>query len=310
MQSNPISSLRRSAIMAALAASLLAAGCGSNKTVDPILPGQTGKFVAFGDGLADIGQVGGVRYTVNDTTVKSWVELVATNYGATLTAQSAGGQGWAQGNARVVEKPDAVGGASRTISEQVDAFIASGSLGKKDFLLVDAGISDLVVQANAVKAGSITEAQGLTNVAEAGKALGAVVRRLVAAGAQYVVVAGVYNLGKSPYATAQGTTSFLNTASLKYNEAAQTAMVDLGANVLFVDAALRYNQLINQPGSYGFANSTVAACTTTTAATCTPTTILSGVDYNGYVFADDRYFTPAAQRALGEYAYGRMRNRW
>jgi outer membrane lipase/esterase len=95
------------------------------------------------------------------------------------------------------------------------------------------------------------------------------------------------------------------------------AMVDLGANVLYVDAAFQYNLLANQPTSNGFANSTAAACSATgvvtpvtTASACTPATVGTAIAYDSYVFADDRYFTPAAQRSFGNLAFTKMKARW
>jgi outer membrane lipase/esterase len=272
----------------------------------------------MGDGLADQGQVGGTRYTVNDGSNNTWVQQMATSYGVTVTAQVTGGQNWARGNARVALKPDAAGNASTlTLTEQVDAFLAANTIGKDDVVVLDAGISDLVVQADALKAATISQAQMLANVADAGRALAAQARRLVAAGGTHIVVAGVYDISKSPYAAAQGTSVLLKDASLRFNEALLVAMVDLGANVLYVDAAFQYNLLINQPTSNGFLNSSVAACSATgvatavtTATACSPTTIGTTVLYDTYVFADDRYFTPAAQRSFGSFAFTRMKNRW
>jgi outer membrane lipase/esterase len=301
-------SARRFGLLACFAAAALVAACGSSSsTVSTLVPTR---FIAMGDGQADLGQTG-TRYTVNDGSINVWVQQTAATYGLTLSAQSAGGQGWARGNARVALKPDAAGSASTlTIAEQVDAFLASSTIGKDDVILLSAGISDLVVQAEGFKAGTLTDAQVLANAAEAGKALAAQARRLVAAGGTHIVVAGTYNLGKSPYAATLGQAALLENASLKYNEALLVAMVDLGANVLYIDTAFRFNQIINQPGSNGFANSVNVACTTATAATCTTATIVSGIDYNTYVFADDRYFTPAAQRSFGDYAYARIKSRW
>jgi outer membrane lipase/esterase len=304
---NPPCFWRRGLVATAVASALLA-GCGSGSTVSSLVPTR---MVVMGDGLADVGQVGGTVYSVKDATNTTWVQQVAANYGLTVTAQSAGGQGWARGNARVALKPDAAGNATTlTITEQIDAFLAANSITKDNVILLDPGVSDLVVQAEAFKAGSITSAQVLVNASDAGKALAAQVRRLVVAGGTHIVVAGTYNLGKSPYAIAAGQASLLENASLKFNEALLVAMVDLGANVLYIDTAFRYNQVINQPATYSFTNATVAACTTPTAATCTPSTVLAGIDYNTYVFADDRYFTPAAQRNFGDYAYSRMKTRW
>jgi outer membrane lipase/esterase len=303
------------AMVAIVSAAALLSGCGSGTVFSELVPVR---MVVMGDGLADMG-FGGPRYTVNDSASNLWVQQLASSYGLSLAAQSAGGQNWARGNARVALKPDAAGNAATlTITEQIDTFLATNTIGKDDVVVLDAGISDLIVQANAFKAGTLTEAQVLANVADAGKALAAQARRLVAAGGTHVVVAGTYNVGKSPYATAQGLNALLENASLKYNEALLVAMVDLGANVLYIDAAYQYNLLINQPVANGFTGgSTVAACSATgvvtavsSATACTPATVGTTVVYDSYVFADDRYFTPAAQRSMGSYAYTRMKTRW
>jgi outer membrane lipase/esterase len=298
----------RRGLVATVVASALLAGCGSSSTVSSLVPTSV---VVMGDGMADVGQVPGTVYSVTDGSNPTWVQQVAASYGLSVTAQSAGGQGWARGNARIALKPDAAGNAATlTIAEQIDAFLAANSIVNDTVILLDPGISDLVVQAEAFKAGSITSAQALVNAADAGKALAAQVRRLVTAGGTHVVVAGAYNLGKSPYAVEGGQASFLDSASQEFNTALLVNMVDLGANVLYIDTAFRYNQVINQPGSYGFTNSVAAACTTKIPAICTKDTIQTGIDYNTYVFAYDRYFTPAAQRSFGDYAYSRMKTRW
>jgi outer membrane lipase/esterase len=301
---------RRTFALSALAiAAAGLAGCGGGtKTESTLVPTR---FIAFGDGLTDTGQVSGTIYTVKDGSSNNWAQVTAANYGLTLTAQSAGGQNWARGNARIALKPDAAGNAATlTLAEQIDAFLATNTIGKDDVLLLGPGVADLVVLGDGVKAGTITSAEALANAQAAGKALAVQAKRLVAAGGKHVVVAAAYNLGKSPYATANGLNALLESASLKLNESLLIDLVNDGANVLYVDMAFRTNQLINQPSSNSFVSSSAAACTTPTAATCTPTTIVAGVTYDSYVFADDRYFTPAIQRLLGNYAAERMRSRW
>ena len=300
---------RRFALSAVVMTVAGLAGCGGGtKTESTLVPTR---FIAFGDGLTDAGQVGGTIYTVKDGSSNNWAQITAANYGLALKAQSAGGQNWARGNARVALKPDAAGSAATlTMTEQIDAFLASNTIGKDDVLLLSPGISDLVVQGDGVKAGTIAAANALANAQAAGKAVAAQAKRLVAAGGTHVVVAAAYNLGKSPYATANGLNSLLESASLKLNEAMLIDLVNDGANVLYIDMAFRTNQIINQPGSNGFTYSAAAACTTPTATTCLPSTITTGVTYDSYVFADDRYFTPAMQRVLGDYAASRMRSRW
>lgn len=295
---------------AALVASavLLGACGGGTTTVEPFVPSRA---IALGDGVADVGQAGGAVYSVNDGSNTTWVQEVAFNYGLGLKAQAAGGQGWARGNARIALKPDAVGSSTNlTLNEQFDAFLAGNSLATGDIIMLSGGTSDLLVQAGSVQAGTISSAQGVANAQAAGRALGELARRIAATGGKHVVVTGLYDLGRSPYAVSAGLGAFLSAATGAFNEALLINMVDLGANVLYVDAPYQYNLLLNQPSNYGYVNATTAACTTPTALTCTASTIAAGIDYNTYLFADDRYLTPSAQRSFGSSAYNRMKSRW
>lgn len=310
--------LKRTAVCASLA---LLAACGSGTIESALKPSR---FVAFGDAMSDVGQTG-ARYTVNDgSTTGTWIEQLAASYSLTLTSQAAGGQGYARGNARVVAKPDAAGNAATlTVKEQIDAFLAAGAPGANDVLVVNAGISDIVAEMAAVQAGRQTEAQMLINVRQAGKDLGGQVRRLVQAGAKYVVVVGPYNLGKSPWATALNKASVLESASSRFNEDLLVSIVDLGANVLYVDAGYYLNLVLSTPTAYGLTDSTTLMCTSVDAGAgigtgagqinsklCTTSTIAAGKDYRLFAYADRLYFTPVLNRLFGTYAFDRLRERF
>ncbi|HSV34197.1 MAG TPA: SGNH/GDSL hydrolase family protein [Ramlibacter sp.] len=313
---------RRAFVALASASALLLAACGSG-TIESQL--QPTRIVSFGDGLSDVGQ-GGTRYTVNDGSVNIWTLQVASSFAVSLTAQSAGGTSYATGNARVVAKPDAAGGtATFTVKEQIDAFLAAGTLGSNDLIVVNAGTADVIAEMQQALKVSPTQssAQALANVQQAGRDLGAQVRRLVQAGGKHVVVVGTYHLGRSPWATAIGQTSLLTEASSKFNEEMLVSIVDLGANVLYVDAALLFNLMQASPSSYGLTNATDVVCTSidpgngigigtgqVNSAQCTTSTILTGAAYAGYMFADAVYLGPEAHRKFGEYAYSRIRDRW
>jgi outer membrane lipase/esterase len=158
------------------------------------------RFVAFGDGFSDLGE-GGSRYTVNDGSANVWSQYMVNLFGQNITTASAGGLSYARGNARVTLKPDAAGGtATLTVTEQVDRFLASNTIGANDVMIISGGFSDIIVQMAAVRAGTQTSAQMLANVRQAGRELGAQVRRLVGAGAKYVVVTGAFNLARTPWA--------------------------------------------------------------------------------------------------------------
>jgi len=158
---------------------------------------------------------------------------------------------------------------------------------------------------------------------KAGEDMAAQVRRLVTAGAKYVVVTGTYDLSKTPWAKTIGREALLTDASSRFNEGLLVGIVDLGANVLYVDSAYYVNLYTSVPANYGFNNATAAVCTSVDAtngigigagqvnsALCNTSTLLTGAGQDSFVFADSVYLTPSAQRQFGTYAYDRLRARW
>jgi len=312
-------SLRRAFVGLACASAALLSACGSSTVESQLAPSRV---IAFGDAFSVV--TPGAKYSVNDGATNNWVSQFAASYGQSVAPSASGGLVYAQGNARIVNKPDAAGSSSTlTVKEQIDAFLAGKSLGSSDVVLLNGGISDIVVGMAAVTAGSMTEDQLLSVATQAGTDLGAQVRRLVSAGGQHVVVVGSYNLGVSPWANALGKSDLLRNASAKLNEAMLVSIVDLGASVLYVDAPYYFNLVHDAPNNYGMSNSTGIACTSNdpgpgigiganevNSSLCTPSTIAAGVTYDQYLFADKLYFTPVANRLFGLYAYDRVHARW
>lgn len=293
---------RRGVLRGAMAlgtASLLGA-CGSGDVVSAISPSR---FIAFGDGLSDVGQAGS-RYTVNDGTINIWTEHVANRYGKTLTAQSKGGLGFAQGHGPTEALP-------RTLSAQIDAFLASNTFQADDVVLINLPMADVLTPVAAVKAGTLTETAALAQVDTNGKARVDDMKRLIAAGAKHIVVCGVYDLSRSPFAIAQNQTGLFSLASLRLNDAFKLAAVNLGANLLFVDAAFLVNRNADDKTglAFGFANRNTALCTTPTAFSCTDNTLVS-TSKSSYLFADSLHLTPNGQQQLGDYAYQQLHARW
>ena len=312
--------MRRTALVAACASAALLAACGSSTTESAITPDR---FIAFGDAYSDVGQKG-ARYTVNNGSVNNWTLQLASHYQKTLTPASSGGLGYAQGNARIAAQPDAAGDASTpTIAAQIDSFLASKTFAANDIVLLNGGISDLIVGMAAVRAGTLSGADYVAQARLDGQALAAQVRRLVAAGAPHVVVSGTYNLGKTPWALAIGQETLLSDASSRFNEALLVAINDLGAHVLYVDAAYYVNLYTSAPGVYSFTNAAAPVCTSVdpgngigtgvgqiNSVLCTASTLVAGANPDHYVFADNVYLSPSAHRQLGTYAYDRLRARW
>lgn len=299
----------RRAVLTAACAGIAGAtltACGSGSVASAITPTR---FVSVGDGFSDVGQTGRV-YTVNDGTLL-WTQQLASYYKLTLTAAVAGGFSYAQGHAMIDSADTTSGTNAPSVSSQITTLLARTSLVNDDLVLVTGGIADIV---NAVKATGIS-ATTTDTVKAAGKKQAEQVRRLVNAGATHVVVAGVYNVGISPWAIKQNLAQGVQDLSVAFNDQLLIGINDLGATVLYIDPALFFNLIANKPSNYPFDVVDTPACTTPDSTTCTTGTIVAGADYNRYLFADDLYFTPAAQRLFVnedflENAYTKLKQRW
>ena len=243
--------MRRGLLALASALTLLVAACGSG-TIESRL--QPSRIVSFGDSMSALGN-GSDRYTVNDGSSNNWTLELAARFGVPLTAS------FATGNARVNSTWPAATGvtAASTVKEQIDAFLASGTIGANDVLIINAGTADIIAEMAEVTSGAQTGTQMIADAGQAGRELAAQVRRLVDAGAKHVAVSGPYHLGRSPWAASIGQTGLLTTASNKFNEELLVAMVDQGANVLYVDAALLFNLMIARQPIPGLASASERA---------------------------------------------------
>ena len=288
-----------SGLAATVGASALLSACGSGDIVSALTPSR---FISLGDGLSDVGQ-GGQRYTLNDGTVNIWSQKLAGRYGRPLVAQSAGGMGFAQGHAIGQALP-------RTLAQQVDALLASTTLTPSDVVLINLPMTDVLTPLAAVKAGTLSESAAMAQADASGRAHADLVKRLIAAGAQHIVTAGVYDMGKSPWAIAQRQEGTFTTASLKVNDGFKSEAVNLGANLLYVDAAFLVNRSVLTGATYGFYYIDKPLCTTPSALDCTPSTRVSGSTVSQYVFADGIHLAPECHVQLGDYAYEQLRARW
>ena len=259
---------------AALAGPTLLSACGDGDIVSALKPAR---IRVLGDGLSFLGSP---RFTVNDGSARLWVDQLASRYGMSLVAAD----GFAAGNATAAD-----------IAAQI---AAAGAPGPNDLFVINAPMQDIFASgANA------------TTAAAAGVTLANAVRGLIASGAQYVLFAGVYDLGKSPAAIALGQQTALSAASLALNNAFKVNSTDLGKNLLFVDLAFYVNELVRIPNTYGLTNATTPVCTVSPATACTTATLVAS-DFENYLFADDRHLTPEAHRLFGDYAFDQINRRW
>ncbi|MDR2332117.1 MAG: SGNH/GDSL hydrolase family protein [Burkholderiaceae bacterium] len=305
--------MRRTFVAAACASAALLTACGSSSVDSAISPDR---FVVFGDGLADQGQLG-TSFTVNDGSVNNWTSQLAARYDVKLTPASKGGWNYAYGNARVSQSPDAAGNAGTpTVVKQIDTFLAANKFTGNDMVVISAGVSDVIANTMAFVNGTITQDQLMANATQAGADLAAQVTRVINAGAKHVVVTGTFDLGRTPWAKQIDKEQLLTQVMLALNNRLKIDINPLGGKqVLYIDAAYQVNLFQGNPGAYGFQNSDTAICTSVdtsagigtgnnrvNSALCTPNTLLPNADPIRYVFSDNVYLTPEANRRLGDYA--------
>jgi outer membrane lipase/esterase len=253
-------------------------------------------------------------YTTNPGPV--WSELVAEFYGVTPNPSNVGdGTIFAQGGARVVAVPGVntpPGQPQRPISVQIDEFLArtGGTADPNALYTVWAGANDVFFNLGALQGGAIDAATLQTNVLAAAQAEIAQIRRLRDAGAQYIAVFGLPNIGLTPAFRGTPNSQSVTLLSAGYNTTLFTGLQGQGIRVIPVDTFSLFNQIIANPGAFGFTNTTTPACGAfppfTTAQTAnslfcyTGTLTAPGADQT-HVFADSVHPTTASHRIIAQF---------
>ena len=254
--------------------------------------------VFFGDSLTDsghfrpalIGLVGpnGAligRFTTNPGLV--WSEYLADHYGTDATSDNQGGTNYAVGGARAGVDTAGGLGAQPSLATQVGAYLATtGGVADPDALYsVWGGANDLFTitspaQAPAVIGGAVTAQVGI---------IGA----LQAAGARYVLVPNLPDLGLAPASRAGGAAGMAQGTALAtaYNDALFGALAGQGLSVIPVDAFHFLQELVANPAAFGLVNASTPACATQPAPAgasslfCNPASYVAP-DAANYLFAD------------------------
>ncbi|WP_449468465.1 autotransporter outer membrane beta-barrel domain-containing protein [Stenotrophomonas humi] len=269
------------------------------------------KTVFFGDSLTDTGYfrpllmkqdpnaaiVG--RFTTNPGWV--WADYLADHYGTNSQPNGNGqtGDNYAVGGARV--GVDAVGqlGLTPSLKTQAAGYLAANG-GKADanaLYTVWGGPNDLfAAQAAPAQAQAIIGAAVTDQITLVGG--------LKAAGAEYVLVPNLPDIGLTPMARAGGEQGMAQgTAIAKlYNDALYGGLKQAGIEFIPLDTFTILQEIVATPGAYGFTNVSGMACTSASSLTCNPLTLVEPNANNTYVFADGVHPTTAAHQILGEYA--------
>ena len=329
--------IRALAATTALVSVLALAGGAQAATPSPF-SGMT----VFGDSLSDGGNI---SIAAGDTTLMRFttnpglttVENVAGYYGLPLTPSLLGGTNYAWGGAGVnTNAPDTPAGVP-TITTQVDTYLAANpKVNPNQLYSVFGGANDIFYNATSAAAGSVaatltaglsaSQAQAIdaaieklegvstlesstdafNNVTAAAAQELTLIGNLQKAGARYILVFNLPDIGKTPEATADnaivpGSSAALTTLSQGFNNVLNSGLKTLGVGIIPVNTYALLNEVLASPALYGFVNTTVPACTTSSSINCTPATLVNPTAASNYVFADGVHPTTAAHALFAQY---------
>jgi outer membrane lipase/esterase len=262
----------------------LLAACAAAFSVSAASAADFGETVFFGNSLTDSGTALGAKSTTNPAPV--WSELLAGRLGtAAAPFFFAGGSNFAVGGARVTES---TAGIPPAIVDQISVYLATtgGRASGAALYTVWAGANDVFAGA------------GVQPAAD----LAAQIERLRTAGARFLLVPNVPDLGLTPNAIASGTTASLAQASAQFNQALYSAIAARGLRVIAMDTFTLLREVTADPGAYGFVDVTSRACGATPGLLCGPDDLVTPGADQTFLFADDRHPTAAGHALLADYA--------
>ena len=265
--------------------------------------------VFFGDSLTDSGhfrpalvQSAGPsaailgRFTTNPGLV--WAEFMAEYYGTNAVSDNQGGDNYAVGGARAGVNTSGALGPIPSVTTQLANYLASNG-GRADpnaLYTVWAGANDLF----AVAAGAPAQATiGAAVTSQIG-----VIGGLQQAGARYVLVPNIPDLGKTPQFLAQGAAGSAAGTQLSatYNAALFGGLTSAGLRVIPLDVFSLIGEISASPTTYGFTNVTSPACGAVSSLLCSPLNYATPSAAETYAFADGVHPSTAAHRIVGHYA--------
>lgn len=275
--------------------------------------------VFFGDSLTDGGyfrpllplsvQAVTGQFTTNPGQV--WSQYMADYYGSNANSAWFGtgagttpgtGNNWAVGGARVGQTTVGALGYTPSMVAQVTDYLSRNG-GRADpgaLYTVWGGANDLfAVQADPAHAQTII---GGAVAAQVG-----IVGTLTNAGAKYILVPTIPDLGLTPSARAGGAVAMGQSTALAntYNTSLFGALASSNMRVIPLDTFHFLQEIINNPSTYGIVNVTGTACQpqiTAQSLTCNPTSLVSPNAPYDYAFADGVHPTTGSHKLLSQFA--------
>jgi phospholipase/lecithinase/hemolysin len=299
------------AASAALAALALGASCGGGELIDPFVPSR---IVTFGDETSAL-TAGGFNWGVNginsttlqfDCTInKNWVQYLASVYGIVFAECNPSG-------VTALATNHAVAGAKAAdVTAQIDAHLATGTLGTGDLVTILAGQNDILEQYALYPA--TDEATITAELRARGEALAAQVNRLADLDTR-VIVSTVPDVGLSPFAAAEVAAhtdtnrgALLSRLVAAFNGRLRANLVNDGRRIGLTLADEMTQAIFKFPTLYGFVNATDVVCTTAPP-DCTTSTLITGGSGSAWLWSDVTHLSAGGQLRLGALAEARARN--
>ena len=270
---------------------------------------QFNQFYFFGDSLTDAGSFkpvlppGTGKFTTNPGPI--WAEVLAQRYGSTATPANQGGNDYAEGGARVTQLPGFPAspptGTATPVAVQVQQFLAKGAVDPHALYSVWAGANDLFVQLGLAQTGAITPTQLQTNLATAAVQVVQQVGILNAAGARYIMVFNLPDVGSTPFGRGSGQGASITALSSFFNSTLSTGLDALHVDVIRLNVFSLLNEVVANPAAYGFTNASSPACTVPSLV-CTSATLVAPNAAQTFVFADSVHPTTAGHQVIADYA--------
>ncbi|HTS21416.1 MAG TPA: autotransporter domain-containing protein [Casimicrobiaceae bacterium] len=290
----------------ALAAALLVALSVSHREA----AAQFSGMFFFGDSLTDAGTFkpllppGTGKFTTNPGPV--WAEILGQRYGFIVTPANQGGTDYAEGGARVTDLPGVPAtpptGTATPVATQVSSLLAKGPLNSGALYSLWGGGNDVLVQLSLLASGAATPGQVQTNLTAVATQLVQQVGRLNAAGARYIIVWNLPDIGKTPFGVGSGQSAGITQLTNLFNSTLSAGLDALHIDVIRLNDFLLLNEAIANPAAFGLTNVTTPACTTASSLLCTPSTLVAPNAAQTYLFADGVHPTTAGHQLLADYA--------
>lgn len=275
--------------------------------------------IVFGDSLSDAGAyrpgltalvgaqaaAGLGRFTTNPGPV--WAELIAQTYSGNAAPFNAGGTNYAQGGMRVAQPSPASllgpGGAQRPVSTQITEYLTAtgGTADSRALFAVWAGANDIFANLGAFSAGAIDATALQNNVLGAAQAEIAQIARLRAAGAKYILVFNIPDIGVTPQFAGTSTAGSVTALAAGYNVTLFTGLQANGIKVIPVDAFSILSDVRANASAFGFTNIAAPACQPvgSSSLTCSAANIPAGAA-NTYLFSDGVHPSTGAHRVIAD----------